>query len=130
MDFVLGAFKLVGNRWVGLYFAETTGAARLAIQLYALVLTDFVFAASLVLAPFGAVLAKRRDISVVLSVWPPLVVLVTAVAAYAGPRYRSPFELLLYVYFGVLVAGEWSTPSRRALIVASALSLVFFLALR
>ena len=62
--------------------------------------------------------------------WPPLVALLTALAAYGGPRYRGAFEGVLYVYFAIVLAGQWRRPSRwemavAALVCAASLSLVW-----
>jgi hypothetical protein len=111
---------------VDLYFAHAGGLTLLAIELYALVCTDVLFAAAVVLTPFGVVLARRRDASFVLVTWPALVVLLTAIAAYGGPRYRSPAEVLLYVYLAIVAARGWTSPSRRAVLAAATVSFALF----
>ena len=109
-----------------IYFADARGLALLAIELYALLCTDVLFAAAVVLTPFGVVLARRRNASLVLATWPVIVVLLTAIAAYGGPRYRSPAEVLLYVYLAIVAARGWSSPSRRAVLVAATVSFALF----
>jgi hypothetical protein len=52
------------------------------------------------------------------------VVLLTALSAYGGPRYRSPFEPVLYVYLGIVLAGEWARASRGAVALAGVLSVL------
>ena len=126
LDFVKAAFKPAGSRWVDIYFADARGLALLAIELYALLCTDVLFAAAVVLTPFGVVLARRRNASLVLATWPVIVVLLTAIAAYGGPRYRSPAEVLLYVYLAIVAARGWSSPSRRAVLVAATVSFALF----
>lgn len=125
-SFVRAGFTRSGARWVELYFSDTAGVARLAISLYALVCTDVLFAAAVVLTPFGVVLARRREASLALAAWPVLVVVLTAIAAYGGPRYRSPAEVLLYVYLAIVAAGGWASPVRRAVLAAAAVSFALF----
>lgn len=125
-SFVRAGFTPSGARWVELYFPDAAGLALLALRLYALVCTDIVFAAAVVLAPFAVVLARRREASLVLAAWPVLVVVLTAIAAYGGPRYRSPAEVLLYVYLAIVAAGGWASPSRRAVLAAATVSFALF----
>lgn len=124
VDFVRSNFKPVASRWVDIYFGQTTGLARGAIYLYAHVMTDVVFALAALLAPFGVILARQRRASAVLAVWPPVVVLLTALAAYGGARYRLPFEIVLLVFLAVVLGGGWRRPSRRSTVAASAVGLI------
>jgi 4-amino-4-deoxy-L-arabinose transferase-like glycosyltransferase len=126
LDFVKAAFKPAGSRWVDIYFADATGPALVALEWYALLCTDVLFAAAVVLTPFGVVLARHRHASLVLATWPVIVILLTAIAAYGGPRYRSPAEVLLYVYLAIVAARGWSSPSRRAVLAAATVSFALF----
>ena len=82
-------------------------------------MTDGGFVGAVLLAPFGVVLARRRLPSRILAIWPPLVAVLTALSAYGGPRYRSAFECVLYVYLAIVLAGEWHRPSRREVCLAA-----------
>jgi hypothetical protein len=117
--FVRSNFRPAADRWMELYVPSLTGTARSLVRAYARLMTDAGFALSVLLAPFGLVLARRRLPGLILAIWPPLVVLLTALSAYGGPRYRYPFEVVLYVYFAVVLAGEWHRPSRRDVTVAA-----------
>jgi hypothetical protein len=66
------------------------------------------------------VLARQHRSSLILAMWPPLVVLMTALSAYGGPRYRGPFESVLVVYLAVVLARGWRAPSRREVLAAAA----------
>ncbi len=129
-DYVSAAFKLSGRRWVDLSFPLATGGWRTLLNLYAAVFADLAFAAGVVLGPFGVILARCQGVARVLAIWPPIVILLTAIAAYGGPRYRLPFEVVVYVFAAVVVAGEWRRPARLLTAVAALLSAVTFLALR
>ena len=129
-DFFRSNFRPTAHRWVELYVPSLTGTARALVYAYARVVTDAGFLLAVLLAPFGVVLARHRQASRILAVWPPLVALLTALAAYGGPRYRGAFEGVLYVYFAIVLAGQWRRPSRRemavaALVCAASLSLVW-----
>jgi hypothetical protein len=117
--FVRSNFRPTAHRWMELYVPSLTGTARSLVHAYAWVMTDAGFALAVLLAPFGVVLARRRLPSTILAIWPPVVVLLTALSAYGGPRYRVPFEVVLYVYLAVVLAGQWHRPSRREVTVAA-----------
>jgi hypothetical protein len=114
-------FRPAARRWIDLYFTSVTGVARDLLSVYARVMTDVGFVLAALLAPFGVVLARQHRASLILAIWPPLVVLLTALSTYGGPRYRGPFEVILYVYFAVVLAGRWRRPSRNAALAAAAL---------
>jgi 4-amino-4-deoxy-L-arabinose transferase-like glycosyltransferase len=123
-SFVRSNFRPAAHRWLELYVPSLTGTTRTLVFAYARVMTDAGFALAVLLAPFGAILARRRLPGTILAIWPPLVVFLTALAAYGGPRYRFPFEVVLYVYFAVVLAGQWHRPSRRDVTVAALTSAV------
>lgn len=125
--FVRSNFRPASHRWMELYVPSLTGTARLLVQAYARVMTDAGFALAVLLAPFGMVLARRRLPSRILAMWPPLVVLLTALSAYGGPRYRLPFEGVLYAYFAVVLAGQWHRPSRQEVAAAALTSTALLL---
>jgi hypothetical protein len=118
-SFVRSNFRPAAHRWVELYVPTLTGSTRSLVSAYAKVMTDAGFVFAVLLAPFGVILARRRLPGTVLAMWPPLVVFLTALAAYGGPRYRFPFEVVLYVYFAVVLAGQWHRPSRRDVTAAA-----------
>jgi 4-amino-4-deoxy-L-arabinose transferase-like glycosyltransferase len=117
--FLRSNFRPTAHRWVELYAPSLTGTARDLAYAYARVMTDGAFALAVVLTPFGVVLARHRLPGLVLAMWPPLVVVLTALSAYGGPRYRSPFEGVLRVYLAVVLAGQWHRPSRQEVALAA-----------
>jgi 4-amino-4-deoxy-L-arabinose transferase-like glycosyltransferase len=122
--FLRSNFRPAAQRWVDLYLPSLTGTPRLVAYAYARAVTDGVFVLAVLLAPFGMVLARHQRPSRILALWPPLVVLLTALSAYGGPRYRSPFEPVLYVYLGIVLSGEWARASRGAVALAGVLSVL------
>jgi 4-amino-4-deoxy-L-arabinose transferase-like glycosyltransferase len=120
--FVRSNFRPAARRWVDLYVPSLTGTTRLAVEAYARAVTDGGFVLAVLLTPFGIVLARHRQPSLILALWPPVVVLLTALSAYGGPRYRGPFESVLYVYLAVVLAGQWARVSRTEAAVAGVLS--------
>jgi hypothetical protein len=121
-SFVRSNFRPAAHRWMDLYVPSLTGTTRSAVSAYARVMTDAGFAVAVLLTPFGVILARCRRPSAILAVWPPLVVILTALAAYGGPRYRFPFEVVLYVYLAVVLVGQWHRPARRHVTVAALFS--------
>lgn len=65
---------------------------------------DLPFIASVVLAPLGAVLARRSREAGLMGFWVVLMVVLTAFSAYGGVRYRSPFEPHLIALASVVLA--------------------------
>jgi 4-amino-4-deoxy-L-arabinose transferase-like glycosyltransferase len=120
---VRSILHLNGGRLLQIYVVarDRTRAVlwKLAVHLF----SDLTFAASLLLAPFGLVLARRRDASAALSVWILLNLFATSLGGFAGPRLRAPIEPHLIVAASVVLAG-WDAPIGRAwMIVAAAASL-------
>jgi hypothetical protein len=118
-EFLRSNFRPTAHRWVELYVPSLTGTARALVYAYARVVTDGGFLLAVLLAPFGVVLARHCLASRVLAMWPPVAALLTALAAYGGPRYRGAFEGVLFVYLAIVLAGQWRRPSRRELAVAA-----------
>jgi 4-amino-4-deoxy-L-arabinose transferase-like glycosyltransferase len=115
--YVLALFHVHGDRWLHSMHAGTaTGAAALKFVAHAGI--DFPFVASVVLAPLGAVFAKRSREATLLVVWVALVIVLSAIGAFGGVRYRAPLEPHLIVLASVVVAGAWQRPSRLAFTVA------------
>jgi 4-amino-4-deoxy-L-arabinose transferase-like glycosyltransferase len=116
-------FRPAAHRWLQLYVPPLTGATRAMVELYARAMTNAGFALAVLLTPFGVVFARQRQTSVILALWPPLVMVLTALSAYGGPRYRVPFEVVLNVYMAVVLARQWRRPSRREIGVATLVSI-------
>jgi hypothetical protein len=116
-QFVLALFNLHGDRWLVSYQAATPTEATVA-KIVAHTGVDLAFAASVLLAPLGIVLARRTREAALLAMWIALVVVLSALSGAAGIRYRAPLEPHLIALASVVVAGEWRRPSRTALMVS------------
>ena len=116
-------FHVHGDRWLHFYQATTAAGAATAKAMAHLGI-DLPFIASVILAPLGAVFARRPREAALLVFWVVLVVVLTALSATGGVRYRSPFEPHLVALAAVALAGAWRRPGRLALISALAISAV------
>ena len=116
-SYVAALFHVSGDRWLHFYRASTQEGAAFA-KFVAHAGIDLPFMASVVLAPFGAVLARRRREAALLAFWVVLVVLLTSLSGAGGVRYRAPFEPHLIALASVVIAGAWRRPGRRALMLA------------
>jgi hypothetical protein len=83
----------------------------------------------LLLAPLGAVFARRRATVVLFGAWCLLHVLAVATTGDAGPRYRFPLEPFLIVLASVAIAGSWRSASAMLLCTAGAAALVIAIGL-
>jgi len=116
--YVLALFHVHGDRWLQSYQASSAGGAA-AAKLVAHAGIDLPFILSVALAPLGAVLARRSREAGLLGFWVVLVVTLSAFSAYAGVRYRSPFEPHLIALASVVLAGGWRRPGRTAWIAGA-----------
>lgn len=100
-----------GGRLLQIYLAARTfvGAVlwKAAVHLGA----DLLFIASLVLAPFGLIVAKRWRIASVFALWILLNIFLTALSGFGGARLRVPIEPHLIVLAGVVLAGQFQRRS-------------------
>ena len=110
-------FHVHGDRWLQSYQAATAEDAAVA-KFIAHAAIDLPFTASVVLAPLGAVLARRSREAALLVAWVVLVVMLSTLSTYGGVRYRSPFEPHLIALAAVVLSGGWRRPSRTALLAA------------
>jgi 4-amino-4-deoxy-L-arabinose transferase-like glycosyltransferase len=115
--YVLALFHVHGDRWLhSMHAATASGAAFLKFVAHAGI--DLPFVASVALAPLGAAFAKRSREAALLVVWIVLVIVLSAIGAFGGVRYRAPIEPHLIVLASVVVAGAWRRPSRAGLVTA------------
>lgn len=110
-------FHVHGDRWLQSYQAATAEGAAVA-KVIAHAAIDLPFTASVVLAPLGAVLARRSREAALLVAWGVLVVMLSTLSTYGGVRYRSPFEPHLIALAAIVLAGGWRRPSRTAMLAA------------
>lgn len=85
--------------------------------------TDLPLIASLLLAPIGVVVCRQTGAAIVFVLWAVLNVAIASVGGFGGARLRTPFEPLLFVLAGAVVAGAWRPRSGRWLFVGVALAL-------
>jgi hypothetical protein len=116
-------FHVHGDRWLHSYLAASAEGAVVA-KAIAHAGIDLPFIASVVLAPLGVVLARRRREAAMLGFWIALMVVLTALSAYGGVRYRAPLEPHLIALASVVLAGSWRRPGRLALIAASLMAVL------
>ena len=112
-------FRVHGDRWLQSFQAATAEGAAVA-KFIAHAAIDLPFMASVVLAPLGAVLARRSREAALLVAWVVVVVMLSTLSTYGGVRYRSPFEPHLIALAAVVLAGGWRRPSRTAMLAAGA----------
>lgn len=113
--YALSLFHLHADRWLHAYVAPTA-ERELVARIIGLAGIALPFITSVVLAPIGAVLARGRREAALVASWVVLVVVLTALSAAGGVRYRAPFEPHLIVLSAVVLAGGWRRPSRLATI--------------
>lgn len=111
-DLVRGMFHVQGGRWLQHYGDASTARSAEIWKWTAHAGIDLLFVVTTVLAPIGVVLARRFREAVFLALWPPVLVVLSAIATYAGARYRSGFEPHLIVLASVVLAGGWQRPSK------------------
>jgi hypothetical protein len=116
-------FHVPGDRWLHAFMASDAGGAATA-KFFAHAGIDFPFILCVLLAPFGAVLARRSSEAALLVLWVIIVVVLTALSATGGVRYRAPIEPSLIVLASVAIAGAWRRPGPAALLAAGAGTLV------
>lgn len=116
--YALALFNVHGDRWLRSVDASSIEGATLA-KVIAHLGIDLPFIATVVLAPLGAVLARRGREAALLVSWVVLVVALSTLSAFGGIRYRSPFEPYLVALASVVVARTWRRPGRTALCVSA-----------
>jgi Dolichyl-phosphate-mannose-protein mannosyltransferase len=112
-----------GGRVLQSYVVARDHAFAVLWKLAAHLFNDGAFVFSLLLAPFGLALAKRRDASLLSAIWIGLNLALVALGGFAGPRLRAPFEPHLIVFASVAALGGVRALRPRALALAGAASL-------
>ena len=127
--YVRALFHVPGDRWLHSYLASNARGAAMA-KFIAHAGIDIPFVLCVMLAPFGAVLARRSREAALLVLWIVIVVVLTALSATGGVRYRSPFEPQVIALAAVVLAGAWRRPRSLGLVAglcATAVSAVLVL---
>jgi 4-amino-4-deoxy-L-arabinose transferase-like glycosyltransferase len=111
-DMLRGMFQVQGGRWLQYYGDAPSAQSAELWKWTAHVCTDLLFVVATILAPLGVVLARRTREAVLLALWPPVLVVLSVIASYAGARYRAGLEPHVIVLASVVLAGAWRRPSR------------------
>lgn len=121
--YVRALFHVPGDRWLHAFMASDAQGAVTA-KFLAHVGIDAPWVICVLLAPFGAVLARRSREAALLVLWVVIVLVLTALSATGGVRYRSPIEPGLIVLASVVIAGAWRRPRPAGMLGAVAGTLV------
>ena len=105
------------DRWLEWHSSFATPALAGLMKWLSHATGDLVFASAAVLAPVGFVVARRRPVAYLLGGWVALHLILTAIAGYAGARFRSPIEAPLLVLAACVVAGGWRSVHRSQIAV-------------
>lgn len=112
LDMARGMFQVQGGRWLQHYGDAPSARSAELWKWTAHAGIDLLFIVTAILAPLGIVLARRAREAVFLVLWPPLLVVVSAMGGFAGARYRAGLEPQLIALASVVLAGGWRRPSR------------------
>ena len=120
---VRSVLHVSGGRFLQSYIVARDETNALLWKLAAHVFSDLAFVVSMLLAPFGLALARRKDASLVSAMWIALNLSLVALGGFAGPRLRGPFEPHLIVFASVAAVEGFRGLRPRRLVVAGAVSL-------
>jgi 4-amino-4-deoxy-L-arabinose transferase-like glycosyltransferase len=111
-DMVRGMFQVQGGRWLQHYGDAPNAKSAELWKWTAHAGVDLLFVVTVLVAPLGIVLARRPREAVFLALWPPVLIVLSVVAKYAGARYRSGFEPHVIVLASAVLAGGWRRPPK------------------
>ncbi len=111
-DVTRGFFMLSGGRWMQTDApVAATRAGETVTRILVHVTMDLPVALTLLLGPFGYVLARNRRVSALLALWVIANFALMTVFLWGSPRYRASLEAQLMVAAAVVVAGGWRRAS-------------------
>jgi hypothetical protein len=85
--------------------------------------SDLLLVIGVLLAPFGATIARERRLAAMLLLWAAVNVGIASVGGFGGARLRAPFEPMLLALAAVVVTGTWERPRARWAVPAAAAAL-------
>ncbi len=100
------AFRVSTGRWLESTASLSTAVIASSAKMTGHVFGDLLFLSAAVLAPFGMVVARHRRLAVLLGLWIAIHLGMTALATYAGPRFREPIEAPLFALSACVLAGH------------------------
>jgi hypothetical protein len=118
-----------GGRLLQLYLPASGRIEALFWKICAHAFVDFTLLLTLVLGPFGIVLARRRTLAALFALWILTSVALAAIGDHGGTRMRAPCEPHLIVLAAVVFAGQWRRASRLALGLSAMLAALCALAI-
>ena len=121
-------FHVNGGRLLQIYLAANTYAGALVWKGLVHLAADLPLIVSVILAPFGLVLARNRRMSAMFALWILLVIGLTTLSGFGGARLRAPFEPHLFVLAAVVLAGQHPRPSRAWWLGSGVVSIIAALA--
>lgn len=114
------AFRVSTGRWLESTATFSTSVMASSAKVTGHVFGDLVFLSAALLAPVGLVVARQRRLALLLGLWIIVHLGMTALAGYAGPRFREPIEAPLFALSACVVAGPRRT-ARSGWLAGSAL---------
>jgi 4-amino-4-deoxy-L-arabinose transferase-like glycosyltransferase len=112
-----------GGRLLQIYVAPEAKAVAWAWKIALHASVDVLLILALVLAPFGLAFSRERRVAFFLCLWILVNVAVTTAGGFGGARLRAPFEPVLLILAGVVLAGAWRPPRRPWIVLAAVVSL-------
>jgi len=113
-----------GGRQLQIYVVAGSKSTAILWKVLVHLGTDGLLIAAAVLAWPGAVLCRNTRLALTFVLWAVLNIAVASVGGFGGARLRGPFEPLLMILGGVVLAGGWRRRPRSAIALAVAVGLM------
>jgi hypothetical protein len=109
-------FHLSGPAWLASHGASANATTAFWTGWFAHVGLDLLFVILTIAAPIGLAVAQRPRVATLLAAWALAVIGVSALAGFAGGRYRMPLEVVVICGGATAVARPWRRPARVVLV--------------
>src|SRR5262249_38703078 len=110
-----GMFHLYGPTWLKLHGTSVSAATAPWTTWVSHIWLDLLFAVLAIAAPIGLALSRQGRLAALLPAWALLVIGISALAGFAGGRYRTPIEGVVICGASVAAARQWHRPARAVL---------------